>query len=473
MAKKPMPKIHVLKAKCIGCQICVSTCPFGALEMVDGLASSIEDKCTGCGLCLVPCPTDALELVGPRAEEVTARMMKKRELERAKSGGAGGRATAAAGAGSTPGGKTPATGEPGGTGRAGEVPVPAAGGYEGVLVFVEVDGVTRQAASVSWELLGKGRELADVLGVPLSAVVLGSELGEIPQQAIGYGADKVFVADHPVLARYRNSPYAQVLVRLVQEQKPEILLMGATTLGRDLAGSVATLLATGLTADCTELAINKAERLLEASRPAYGGSIMATILCRDRRPQMATVRPRVFRALPFDGSRAGEIIPVPVNLNEEDMPTEVLEFVHEGGSTVHLQDAQVIVAGGRGLGGPEGFKLLQQLADLLGGVVGASRPCVDAGWITADHQVGQTGKTVRPRLYIAAGISGAVQHLVGMQTSDVIVAINKDPEAPIMKVADYGIVGDLYEVIPALIAELSKPGASGADVVAAVKKQAV
>ncbi|MGE5481842.1 MAG: electron transfer flavoprotein subunit alpha/FixB family protein, partial [Bacteroidota bacterium] len=304
----------------------------------------------------------------------------------------------------------------------------------------------------------KGRELADDLKVPLSALVLGHNVTEVARQAIGFGADLVYLADDPVLGRYRNVPYAKVLVGLVREYKPEILLMGATTLGRDLAGSVATDLATGLTADCTELAINKAERLLEASRPAYGGSIMATILCRDHRPQMATVRPRVFAARPFDPTRTGEMVNVKVDLREETIPTRVLEFIHEGGSTVHLQDAQVIVAGGRGLGGPEGFSLLQELADLLGGVVGATRPCVDAGWISPDHQVGQTGKTVRPRLYIAAGISGAIQHLVGMQTSDVIVAINKDPQAPIMRIANYAIVGDLYEVIPAMIAELKRKG---------------
>ncbi|MBE3578123.1 MAG: electron transfer flavoprotein subunit alpha [Limnochordales bacterium] len=445
MPTKPMPKIHVLKAKCIGCQLCVSTCPFGALEMVDGLANEILDKCTGCGLCLVPCPTDALELVGPRAEEITARMMRKRELERGKRGEPAAAGAGAAGAAASP------------KGAADGVAAPV-GEHKGVWVFVEIDYVTGKAATVSWELLGKGRELADDLQVPLSAIVLGHNVEEVARQAIGFGADRVYLADHPVLARYRNIPYARVLVRLAREHKPEILLMGATTLGRDLAGSVATELATGLTADCTELAINKAERLLEASRPAYGGSIMATILCRDRRPQMATVRPRVFTARPFDRERTGEIIQVDVDIREEDIPTRVLEFIHEGGSTVHLQDAQVIVAGGRGLGGPEGFKLLQELADLLGGVVGASRPCVDAGWISADHQVGQTGKTVRPRLYIAAGISGAIQHLVGMQSSDVIVAINKDPQAPIMRIANYAIIGDLYEVIPALIAELKRRG---------------
>lgn len=446
MPKKPMPKIHVLKPKCIGCQLCVSTCPFGALEMADGLANEIPDKCTGCGLCLVPCPTDALELVGPRAEEITARMMRKRELERGKRGGA------AAGGGGAAGESSSAEGQ-----EATAVAAPL-GGYQGVWVFVEIDGVTGKAATVSWELLGKGRELADDLKVTLSALVLGHNVAEVARQAIGFGADRVYLADDPVLGRYRNVPYAKVLVGLVREYRPEILLMGATTLGRDLAGSVATDLATGLTADCTELAINKAERLLEASRPAYGGSIMATILCRDHRPQMATVRPRVFAARPFDPTRTGEMVNVKVDLREETIPTRVLEFIHEGGSTVHLQDAQVIVAGGRGLGGPEGFSLLQELADLLGGVVGATRPCVDAGWISPDHQVGQTGKTVRPRLYIAAGISGAIQHLVGMQTSDVIVAINKDPQAPIMRIANYAIVGDLYEVIPAMIAELKRKG---------------
>ncbi|MBE3583294.1 MAG: electron transfer flavoprotein subunit alpha [Limnochordaceae bacterium] len=449
MPKKPMPKIHVLTPKCIGCQLCVSTCPFGALDMAEGVAVSNPDKCTGCGLCLVPCPTDALELVGPRAEEITGKMMAKklRAAGTAKS--------------STPTGGTPEAGSSTGP----EVPAPLHG-HVGVWVFTELQPDGKQAASVSWELLGKGRELANDLGVPLSALVLGEHVDAIAQQAIAYGADKVYVVDHPVLRIYRNGPYARAIVDLVRKEKPEILLMGATTLGRDLAGSVATVLETGLTADCTELKINRGERLLEASRPAYGGSIMATILCRDRRPQMATVRPRVFAAPAADLERTGQVVRVPFEMKEEEVGVRVLEFIREAQSTVHLQDAQVIVAGGRGLGGPKGFELLQELADVLGGVVGASRPCVDAGWISPDHQVGQTGKTVRPRLYIAAGISGAVQHLVGMQTSDCIVAINKDPDAPIMKIADYRIVGDLYEIIPALLAELKASRAAGAETVA-------
>jgi electron transfer flavoprotein alpha subunit len=261
--------------------------------------------------------------------------------------------------------------------------------------------------------------------------------------------------DHPGLGVYRTSPYADALVGLVQRYKPEIFLLGASLRGRDLAGSVATELYTGLTADCTGLEIDPESGLLRQTRPAFGGNILATILCPNHRPQMSTVRHRVFEMPRPDSHRQGQIIAVETKLDEERIATSVLNFVQEY-TEVNLTEARVIVSGGRGLGNPKGFEMLRELADVLGGTVGASRAAVDAGWIPYEHQVGQTGRTVRPDLYIACGISGAVQHLAGMNTAQVIVAINKDPAAPIFSVADYGITGDLYQIIPALTEQFRK-----------------
>jgi electron transfer flavoprotein alpha subunit len=326
--------------------------------------------------------------------------------------------------------------------------------YRGVMIIVEQrDG---KAKPVSWQLLGQGRKLAAKLDVDTIALVIGHNVQHLAQEAIAYGADKVIVCDHPDLAAYRTRPYSRVVLKVIEEFKPEIVLQGATYTGRDLAGAVATHLPTGLTADSTELDVEPPpSRLLLASRPAFSEKMMATILCKQYRPQMATARAGVFEALPRDNSRTGEIIHVDYPLDHQEIATKVLDFI-KFEDRVNLEDAEIIVAGGRGLGGPQGFKLLQELADVLGGVVGASRVAVDQGWIKHAHQVGQTGQTVRPKLYIACGISGAVQHLVGMQNSDVIVAINKDPQAPIFKAATYGIVGDLYQIVPALIAEAKK-----------------
>lgn len=316
--------------------------------------------------------------------------------------------------------------------------------YRGVMVVVEQrDGVAKK---VSWQLLGESRRLADKLEVPLLALIIGHQVHHLAEEAIAYGADRVYVSDSPELKDYRTRPYSSVCLHVLREYKPEIVLMGATYTGRDLAGAIATHLPTGLTADSTQLDVNE-ERLLMASRPAFSEKLLATILCKQFKPQMATVRAGVFEALPRDNSRKGEIIEVPPQMKPEDIATQVLEFVAEA-SRVNLEDAEVIVAGGRGVGGAAGFQLLKELADELGGVVGASRVAVELGWIEHEHQIGQTGFTVRPRLYIAAGISGAVQHAVGMQNSDYIVAINKDPDATIFKFANYGIVGDLFQVIP-------------------------
>ncbi len=325
------------------------------------------------------------------------------------------------------------------------------------------------AHPVSWELLGVARKLADQVRdeaeangdeVVVEGVLVGCEVEHIAEEAIKYGADRVYVADSPVCAIYRNTAYYKVIVQIAKQYEPEVFLIGATTLGRDLAGAIATALRTGLTADCTQLEMGEVKgakrKLLLATRPAFGGNILGTIICRKRTPQMASVRPRVFPLPKPNPEAKGEIVKVPVEISEEEIPMRILEVIREAGENVNLEYADVIVAGGRGLGGPEGFKLLEELANELGGVVGASRPCVDAGWIGYAHQIGQTGKTVRPKLYIAAGISGALQHKVGMQDSDFIIAINTDPKAPIFDVADVGIVGDLYQVIPEMIKQVKE-----------------
>jgi electron transfer flavoprotein alpha subunit len=281
---------------------------------------------------------------------------------------------------------------------------------------------------------------------------------ELAREAIQYGAQTVYVVDDPTFKNYLNKPYTTALTTLVKKYEPEVFLVGATTLGRDLAGAVATSLGTGLTADTTHLAMGEVKgsdkKLLLATRPAFGGNVIATILCRDHSPQMATVRPRVFTSAPRQADAKGEIVREVIPITPDMINAEILEFITNDAASVKLEYADIIVSGGRGLGGPKGFELIKQLADELGGVVGSSRACVDAGWIKYDHQVGQTGKTVRPKLYIAAGISGAIQHKVGMQESDFILAINRDPHAPIFEIATMGIVGDLYEVIPAMIKQI-------------------
>ena len=393
-----MALLLIDKEACTGCGSCVEVCPFAALSLVEGVAV-VNDNCTACGACLPECPVEALSLP------------EKKEAETDLSA------------------------------------------YRGVWVWVEQ--FQGRAASISWEMLGQGRVLADQLGGALTACVLGHGVEGVAKEAIAYGADRVFLADDPTLCAYRTGPYAKILVDLVREHKPEVFLLGASARGRDLAGSVATLLYTGLTADCTGLEIDPETRLLRQTRPAFGGNIMATILTPNHRPQMATVRHRVFEMPRPDPARQGQIVPVQVRLAEEEIATKVIDFLLEG-EDVNLADARVIVAGGRGVGGPDGFKPLRELAQVLGGAVGASRAAVDSGWIPYVHQVGQTGRTVRPDLYIACGISGAIQHRAGMSTSRVIVAINKDPEAPIFDLATYGLVGDLFEIVPALTEQFRK-----------------
>jgi electron transfer flavoprotein alpha subunit len=385
--------IEVVAERCVGCEACLPVCLYDAIEMTDGIAV-IKDSCTLCGACVDACKFDAILLRTARRE-----------------------------------------GEP-------------LGGYRGVWVVAEA----RHGAfhGVSFELLGKGRELADTLGVPLSAVLIGSKVEKMAPELIERGADTVYVVDSPELEHYLDEPYANAVAMLIAKHRPEIVLSGATTVGRSLIPRVAIQVRAGLTADCTGLDIDGEKGLLLQTRPAFGGNIMATIVCPNHRPQMATVRHKVMRALAPDPRRTGTIVRETIPKKLLASRAEYVRFVKDVTQAVNIAEADIIVSGGRGVGGPEHFKVIEELAATLGGAVGASRAAVDAGWIQYSHQVGQTGKTVQPKLYIACGISGAVQHLAGMQSSKVIVAINKDPDAPIMKHATYGIVGDLFEVVPAL-----------------------
>jgi electron transfer flavoprotein alpha subunit len=386
---------------CIGCEVCLGACPFPGAIVMENDKARITDLCTGCGACEESCPVQAIHI--ERVTDENAHDISK---------------------------------------------------YNGVWIFVEQrDGV---AANVSYEILSEGRKLANELGTYVGAVIIGDNVEHLAKQAFSYGADKAFIVQSAVLKNYRTDSYARVMIDLIDSFKPEIVLFGATNNGRDFAARIAVKLNTGLTADCTGLAINPESRFLEQTRPAFGGNIMATILCPTRRPQMATVRPNVMKKSDADQNREGEIIHIECRIKEVDIRTQILEVIKDTTITVNLTDADIIISGGRGLGSPEGFKLIEELADVVGGAVGASRATVDAGWIPHSHQVGQTGKTVSPKIYIACGISGAIQHLAGMQSSDIIIAINKDPDASIFNVATYGIVGDLYEVLPILIDEFKQ-----------------
>lgn len=322
--------------------------------------------------------------------------------------------------------------------------------YKDVWVFAEQRGGV--ITPVVFELLGKGRDLASDIGdVKLCAILLGEDLSDMTIQLFEAGADVVYTADSPLLKNYTSDGYTKVISDAIHEFKPEIVLYGATHIGRDLAPRIAKRVSTGLTADCTKLDIDPETKGILQTRPAFGGNLMATIKCPNHRPQMSTVRPGVMDKAPVQKGRTGEVIPVTLTLQESDIRTKIIEIVKTAKDMVSLTDAEIIVSGGAGLGDASGFELIKKFADKVGGVVGASRAAVDAGWIDHSHQVGQTGTTVKPKIYIACGISGAIQHLAGMQTSDIIIAINKNPMAPIFEVADYGIVGDLYKVIPELM----------------------
>jgi electron transfer flavoprotein alpha subunit/NAD-dependent dihydropyrimidine dehydrogenase PreA subunit len=393
-----MPNLRVSERLCIGCAACVKVCPFGALEMVEELAR-VNERCTDCGACVESCPVEALILDRPDA--------------------------------------------------AGGVDLDD---YRGVWVAVELQ--SRRIAAVSLELLGKGRELADDLDVPLSALLLGDDVAHLVDRLIAHGADVVHLAEHPLLGRYSNDAFVEAAAQVVERHQPEVILFGATANGRDWAGALATRLHTGLTADCTGLSIDRENRRLLQTRPAFGGNIMATIITPNHRPQMATVRPKVFAPVPVPGHE-GQLVRDTVALSEAELKAVLKRFI-AAEPEVNIADARVIVSGGRGVGKPENFRLIYELAEALGAAVGASRAAVDAGWIPYPHQVGQTGRTVRPKLYVACGISGSVQHLAGMRTSEYIVAINKDPRAPIFNYADFGIVGDLHEVIPEIVGMLKR-----------------
>jgi len=421
--KKPRGKARLIEGKCIACGArCQSACPVNCVEMNDaGEPIILTEKCIGCLKCVKVCPADALEMFFTPEE-----LQILEEIARQQGGAA-------------------VEEEPDEEARALAEKLVV---YRGVWVFVEqTEG---EAAKVSWELLGKGRELADSLAVPLTAIVLGEGVEHLCHEAFAYGADQAYLMDAPVLWHYRTEAYLRGIHHLVKMHKPEIILMGATGLGRDLAGAVATVVKTGLTADCTGLAVDDKRNLMQ-TRPAFGGNIMATIMCDKFRPQMATVRPHVMTMPEKVPGRTGTIFRVDCPVQEEEMLVKVLEVISDKNTdSVDIAGAEVIISGGRGMMAKENFAILRELADEIGGVVGSSRSAVDAGWMPHERQVGQTGKTVRPKIYIACGISGAIQHLVGMQDSDTIIAINRDREAPIFQVATYCIVGDLFQIIPAL-----------------------
>ncbi|MFH0876756.1 MAG: FAD-binding protein [Candidatus Omnitrophota bacterium] len=392
------------KDKCVGCTLCIEACPFGALLMSEKKAVVKPELCTLCGACIDSCKFNAISI--KREKTALADLQAK-----------------------------------------------------GVWVFCEQKRGHIQP--VSYELLGKGRELADKLKTELSAIFLGSDIQAQSQSLIHRGADNVIVVDHPALKNFLDEPYTQVLVRLIKKYNPEIVLCGATSIGRSLVSRVAVKIHTGLTADCTGLDIDLEKNILLQTRPAFGGNIMATIITPDHRPQMATVRHKVMKEATLDPKRKGKILKESFEDEVFVSRTKLLDVVEEVSSTVNLTEADIIVSGGRGMGGPENFKLLEELAQTLNAAVGSSRAAVDSGWMPYSHQVGQTGKTVCPKIYIACGISGQIQHLVGMQSSETIIAINRDPSAPIFNVATYGVVGDLFEIVPQLTKQLKDKLKSG------------
>lgn len=329
--------------------------------------------------------------------------------------------------------------------------------YKGVLVYIEQR--YNEIQNVSLELLGKGRKIADELGVSLTAALPGKGVEKHSQLLIEFGADKVILMDDPALELFTTEPYTQALVKAISDEKPEIVLFGATSIGRDLAPRVSARLQTGLTADCTSLEVSE-DRLLLMTRPAFGGNIMATIVSPDHRPQMSTVRPGVMTKMEREVGRKGEVVTADLTLEKNNQYVEVVSFEKEEGAKMDIQEATVLVSGGRGIGSAEGFAVLEDLAAELKGMVSASRAAVDSGWMPHDRQVGQTGKTVRPDLYIACGISGAIQHVAGMEEAELIIAINKDKGAAINEIADLGVVGEVSKVLPLVVEEIKKINAS-------------
>ncbi len=390
-----MEGIRVIAEQCKGCKLCVPACPFGAIEM-HGKLAVINDNCTLCGACVGTCKFKAIEIT-------VTKTAPKKDLS----------------------------------------------AYKGVWVFAEQHH--GEIDPVAYELLGEARKLGADLKEEVAAVLLGNEnIKENTQSLIEHGADIVYVCKDATLSNYLTEPYAEVISNLIETYKPEIFLLGATTTGRDLAARLAVMVHAGLTADCTGLDIDPEKKIIRQTRPAFGGNIMATIVTPNHRPQMSTVRPKVFKKPERDAKRKGKVIEVKAKLSEKALRVKILDIIKSTEAKVNLAEAEIIVSGGRGIGCAENFSIIKALAETIGGAVGASRATVDAGWISHYHQVGQTGKTVSPKIYIACGISGAIQHLAGMSSSDIIIAINKDPYAPIFNVATFGIVGDVLEIVPAM-----------------------
>jgi electron transfer flavoprotein alpha subunit len=400
-----MDPIRVLTEKCVGCSLCVKACPYDAIALsgppgARERPTAVIDlaRCTLCGACVEACKRY-------QAIEIIRRTFKGQDVKR----------------------------------------------FSGICVFAEHR--RGKLASVVSEIVGAARELQKELSAPVSAVLVGSEVRKFTDELLSYGVDEVWMIDNPAIGDFDEDVHAELVTQILLEKRPEIFLGGGTVWGRSLLPRVAARILTGLTADCTELSIDPATMLLRQTRPAFGGNIMATILTQNHRPQMATVRHKVMKPAQEVPNPKGKVI----EFTDIDVPKsqlEFLEFVEEKTSTVNLVEADVIVSGGRGIKDPKNFALIEKLALATGGAVGASRAAVDAGWIPYSHQVGQTGKTVKPKVYIACGISGAIQHLAGMKGSDMIVAINSDPNAPIFDVAHYGVVGDLFQVIPELVKRL-------------------
>ncbi len=388
--------IGIISEKCTGCSLCVKVCPFDAIRIMEKKAAIDLNKCNLCGACVHTCKFKAIVLEKPQPTCV----------------------------------------------------LPDIKDYKGIWVFIEQKNGKVQ--SVAYELLGKARELAGKLNCDVSGVLIGNKLDDQLDELIWHGADNIYLVEAPEIFNFQDEPYTNILVKLVQKYKPEILLCGATSIGRSLISRVAIKIKAGLTADCTGLDIDPEKKILLQTRPAFGGNIMATIISPNYRPQMATVRHKVMQPITPDKKRKGKIIRESFDLCVYASRTKLLDIVEEIETLVNISEADIIVSGGRGIGGKENFKLLEELAHVLGAAVGSSRAAVDSGWIAYSHQVGQTGRTVAPKIYFACGISGQIQHLVGMQSSKIIVAINKDADAPIFKVSTYGIVGDLFQIIPAL-----------------------
>jgi len=389
--------IQVINEKCIGCSLCLKPCTYSAIKIIDKIAVINLDSCTLCGACISACPYGAIII----------KKQNRTEIDRTK--------------------------------------------FEGIWIFAEQRN--GEISPVVFELLGKGRELAEQRKTKLTAILLGYKVKETANKLISFGADEVIIIDNPSLENFLDIPYTKALTQLAQKYKPEIILSGASVCGRSFIPRVAVELKTGLTADCTGLEIDKESNILLQTRPAFGGNIMATIVTPDHLPQMSTVRHKVMDPIKEDLNRQGDIIEEELDMYFTD-DSEYLEFVHDDTQVINLTEANIVVSGGRGIKTKENFRYIEEFANSIGAAIGASRAAVDSEWIEYPHQVGQTGKTIKPKIYIAVGISGAIQHLAGMQSADYIIAINKDADAPIFKVADLGLVGDLFEILPKLAKKL-------------------